>query len=308
MLPSGKFMMGSAPGEVAHNHRPGDEGWGRGRRPVINVSWPDAKEYVRWLSAKTGMTYRLLSEAEWEYAARAGTTTRYAFGDTIDRSQAHFGVGRRWGSVGYTMEVGSFRPNKFGLYDMHGNVFELVEDNWHRNYEGSPPTDGSVWKVAKLPPGLCAVAHGRVPSATSARPIATRRLRAWIADSAASVSELPERYSRHLERLRSRPSVRFAAKSGHHAVPRSMSASVPEAEIEIRDAVLPLSSSAATTLTADMPNWQDLIRPLSCRKLAEPSLDRRRHGRQRDRARGQVREHGRADGEGGGEQDFRRRR
>jgi formylglycine-generating enzyme required for sulfatase activity len=183
VLPSGEFMMGSPPGEAERstlegpqrkvaiarpfavgkyevtfaewdacvedrgcNHRPGDEGWGRGRRPVINVSWPDAKEYVSWLSRRTGMTYRLLSEAEWEYAARAGTTTQYAFSDTIDRNQAHFGVGWRWGSVGFTVEVGSFRPNKFGLYDMHGNVWELVEDNWHRNYEGSPPTDGSVWE------------------------------------------------------------------------------------------------------------------------------------------------------------------
>ena len=181
VLPSGEFMMGSPPPERAKsegpqrrvtiacpfavgkyevtfaewdawvedracNHRAGDEGWGRGRRPVINVSWHDAKEYVGWLSRKTGMTYRLLSEAEWEYAARAGTTTPYAFGDTIDKSQAHFAVGRLWGSVGMTVEVGSFLPNKFGLYDMHGNAWELVEDNMHINYEGSPPTDGSVWE------------------------------------------------------------------------------------------------------------------------------------------------------------------
>ena len=66
------------------------EGWGKGRRPVINVSWHDAKEYAAWLSRKTGKTYRLLSEAEWEYAARAGTTTRYAFGDTISKSQAQY--------------------------------------------------------------------------------------------------------------------------------------------------------------------------------------------------------------------------
>jgi formylglycine-generating enzyme required for sulfatase activity len=178
VLPSGEFMMGSPPPAKSEGpqrkvsiarpfavgkyevtfaewdacvddrgckHRPGDEGWGRGHRPVINVSWPDAKEYVGWLSRKTGETYRLLTEAEWEYAARAGTTTQYAFGDTIDKSQAHFGVGRRLGGVGYTVEVGSFRPNKFGLYDMHGNVWELVEDNWHRRYEGSPPTDGSAW-------------------------------------------------------------------------------------------------------------------------------------------------------------------
>jgi formylglycine-generating enzyme required for sulfatase activity len=119
------------------SHQPDDEGWGRGRRPVIKVSWQDAKEYVDWLSRKTGKTYRLLSEAEWEYAARAGTTTRYAFGDFLNKSDAHFA------SI-ETKEVGSFPPNNFGLHDMHGNVWELCEDNWHENYEGAP-LDGSVW-------------------------------------------------------------------------------------------------------------------------------------------------------------------
>ena len=118
-------------------HRPGDEGWGRGRRPVINVSWDNAKEYVAWLSRKTGKSYRLLSEAEWEYAARAGTTTKYAFGDTISTSQAKYGEGG-------TVEVGSFPANRFGLYDLHGNVWEWVEDAWHPDYQGAP-TDGSVW-------------------------------------------------------------------------------------------------------------------------------------------------------------------
>jgi len=119
------------------NHRPDDRGWGRGRRPVINVSWHDAKDYVAWLSRKTGKSYRLLSGAEWEYAARAGTTTRHAFGDTITASQAKYGGGR-------TVEVGSFPANKFGLHDMHGNVWEWVEDNWHPNYEGAA-IDGSAW-------------------------------------------------------------------------------------------------------------------------------------------------------------------
>jgi formylglycine-generating enzyme required for sulfatase activity len=118
-------------------HRPGDEGWGRGRRPVINVSWHDVKEYVGWLSRKTGKTYRLLSEAEWEYAARAGTTTRYAFGDTISKSQAQF-------QAGQPAEVGSFAANKFGLHDFHGNVWEWVEDSLHPNYTGAP-LDGTVW-------------------------------------------------------------------------------------------------------------------------------------------------------------------
>jgi formylglycine-generating enzyme required for sulfatase activity len=120
------------------NHRPGDEGWGRGRRPVINVSWDDTQEFVVWLSRVTGRTYRLLSEAEWEYAARGGTTTRYAFGDTLTANQAQFGAGK-------TEQVGSFPANRFGLHDMHGNVWEWCEDNWHPDYSGARPVDGSVW-------------------------------------------------------------------------------------------------------------------------------------------------------------------
>jgi formylglycine-generating enzyme required for sulfatase activity len=123
------------------NRRPADQGWGRGRRPVINVSWEDAKEYVDWLSRKTGKEYRLLSEAEWEYATRAGTTTRYAFGDTITTFQARVWVGE---IDKHTVEVGSFPSNRFGLHDMHGNVWEWVEDTWHGNYQGAPH-DGSVW-------------------------------------------------------------------------------------------------------------------------------------------------------------------
>jgi formylglycine-generating enzyme required for sulfatase activity len=119
-------------------HRPGDRGWGRGRRPVIDVSWHDAKEYVAWLSRRTGKTYRLLSEAEWEYAARAGTTTRYAFGDTISESQAQYYADR-------PVEAGSFPANGFGLHDMHGNVWEWVEDTWHHGYQDAPG-DGSVWQ------------------------------------------------------------------------------------------------------------------------------------------------------------------
>ncbi|MBO0766976.1 MAG: formylglycine-generating enzyme family protein, partial [Hyphomicrobiaceae bacterium] len=102
----------AAGGGCTGNRTPGDGGWGKGRRPVVNVSWHDAKEYVAWLSRKTGKTYRLLSEAEWEHAARAGTTTRYAFGDSIANSQAQYGVDK-------TAEVGTFAPNAWGLYDMH---------------------------------------------------------------------------------------------------------------------------------------------------------------------------------------------
>jgi formylglycine-generating enzyme required for sulfatase activity len=117
------------------SHRP--EGGGHANGPVVNVSWHDAKEYAAWLSRKTGETYRLLTEAEWEYAARAGTRTRYAFGETITNAQAKYGGGGM-------LAVGSFPANKFGLHDMHGNVWEWCEDNWHPNYEGAPD-DGSVW-------------------------------------------------------------------------------------------------------------------------------------------------------------------
>jgi formylglycine-generating enzyme required for sulfatase activity len=108
------------------------------RRPLIHVSWRDAKEYAAWLSDKTGKEYRLLREAEWEYAARAGTTTRYAFGYTISKSQAQYGADK-------TAEVGTFPPNRWGLYDVHGNVWEWVEDAWHPNYQGAP-NDGSEWR------------------------------------------------------------------------------------------------------------------------------------------------------------------
>ena len=124
--------------------RPDDEGWGRGRRPVINVNWEDAKAYAAWLSEQTGKCYRLPSESEWEYAARAGTETAYSWGNEIGVNRANGdGSGSKW-SGRKTSPVGSFAPNGFGLYDMHGNVWEWVEDGWHDNYEGAP-SDGSAW-------------------------------------------------------------------------------------------------------------------------------------------------------------------
>src|SRR5512132_2381056 len=126
--------------------KPADEGWGRGRRPVINVSWKDAKAYVSWLSQHTGKPYRLPSEAEWEYAARAGTTTRYTFGDAVTPKYANYSESE----FGKTTEVWpSWRctaatPNAWGLHDMHGNVWEWVEDVYHDSYKGAP-TDGTAW-------------------------------------------------------------------------------------------------------------------------------------------------------------------
>jgi formylglycine-generating enzyme required for sulfatase activity len=122
-----------------NGYEPGDEGWGRGRRPVINVSWDDAQAYLRWLSKEAGQSYRLPSEAEWEYACRAGTTTRYSWGDDITPQNANYG-----GQIGRTAEVGTYPANPGGLHDMHGNVWEWVEDCMSDSYEGAP-TDGRAW-------------------------------------------------------------------------------------------------------------------------------------------------------------------
>jgi formylglycine-generating enzyme required for sulfatase activity len=127
-----------------------DSNMGRGKRPVINVSWDQVQQYVAWFAKMTGRPYRLLSEAEWEYAARAGTTTAYSWGGEIGKNNAACnGCGSEWDSR-RTAPVGSFAPNQFGLHDMHGNVWEWVEDCLHTNYEGAP-TDGSAWTV----PGDC---------------------------------------------------------------------------------------------------------------------------------------------------------
>jgi formylglycine-generating enzyme required for sulfatase activity len=123
-------------------YQPSDEGWGRSRRPVVNVSWGDAKLYVEWLSRATGYAYRLLTESEWEYCCRAGTADAYSTGAEILPDQAQYSV-TDWGSVGRTAEVGSFEPNRFGLYDMHGNVAEWVEDDWVSPY-AEAGSDGSV--------------------------------------------------------------------------------------------------------------------------------------------------------------------
>jgi formylglycine-generating enzyme required for sulfatase activity len=186
-LPSGSFEMGSPINEAGHSsveaprhgvriaafalgryavtfaqwyacadaggcggHRPSDERWGRAEHPVINVSFEDAMRYVAWLQRRTGRPYRLPSEAEWEYAARAGTTSPFWTGGTITPSQANFdgeypyrgsprGAFRR-----RTLPVGTFAPNAYGLYDMNGNAAQWVADCMHADYAGAPD-DGSAW-------------------------------------------------------------------------------------------------------------------------------------------------------------------
>ncbi|MDP6816344.1 MAG: formylglycine-generating enzyme family protein [Alphaproteobacteria bacterium] len=130
-------------------YRPDDAGWGRGDRPVINVNWDDAQAYVAWLSEKAGQTYRLLSGAEWEYMARAGTTTAYWWGaeGPVCRAGATNGAkfddDRACNDTG-TEPVGTYAPNGFGVHDVHGNVWEWVADCWHEDYAGAPD-DGSAW-------------------------------------------------------------------------------------------------------------------------------------------------------------------
>ncbi|MEW7977744.1 MAG: SUMF1/EgtB/PvdO family nonheme iron enzyme [Candidatus Sedimenticola endophacoides] len=125
------------------SRNPGSEGWGRGQRPVINVSWNDVQDYIDWLNEKTDGEYRLPSEAEWEYAARAGSKGEYSWGNSINCSKANYGYNDC--GISETVEVGSYKKNAFGLYDMHGNVWEWTEDCWNGNYRGAP-ANGSAWK------------------------------------------------------------------------------------------------------------------------------------------------------------------
>lgn len=181
VVPAGSFMMGSPPSEPGRELTEGpqhrvtiakpfavskfeltfaewdacaaqggctahinDAGWGRGRQPVVNVSWDDAQRYVAWLGKITGKPYRLLSEAEYEYAARAGTQTPYPWGDEVGRNNTNCSsCGSQWDNK-QTAPAGSFAPNRFGLYDMVGNVWEWVEDCWHDDYNHAPG-DGSAW-------------------------------------------------------------------------------------------------------------------------------------------------------------------
>lgn len=127
----------------AGRSRVADEGWGRGTRPVVNVTWQDAQAYAAWLRQRTGRRFRLPSEAEWEYAARAGTLSAYHWGDVADRSRAQF-FDEAAAAPSGTAPVGSFPPNALGAHDMLGNVWEWVEDCWNEFYVGAP-CDGSAW-------------------------------------------------------------------------------------------------------------------------------------------------------------------
>lgn len=131
-----------AAGGCAQN--PQDRGWGRGNRPVIYVSWFDIQQYLQWLNNITGQTYRLLTESEWEFVARAGSKTAYWWGNKIGVDKANcLGCGENFnGSM--TVPTGSMLQNPFGLYDVHGNVYEWVQDCWNGSYAGAP-NDGSAW-------------------------------------------------------------------------------------------------------------------------------------------------------------------
>ena len=126
-------------------YKPSDRGWGRGDRPVINVSWDDAQAYVKWLSKKTGQSYRLPSEAEREYFARAGTDTPFWWGSSITPDQANYdgnyvyaGGGKKGEYRQKTVPVKSFKPNPWGLYQVHGNVWEWTQDCWNDNHDDAP--------------------------------------------------------------------------------------------------------------------------------------------------------------------------
>jgi len=135
---------------------PDDERMGRGNHPVINVSWHDAQAYCAWLSKQTGQGYRLPSESEWEYACRAGTQTPFSFGGNITPEQVNYDGnypypgGKKGRHREKTLPVQSLPPNAWGLHEMHGNVWEWVQDAWHGNYNGAS-RDGSAWEIEGYP-------------------------------------------------------------------------------------------------------------------------------------------------------------
>lgn len=137
--------------EVTRRKRAADAGWGRDRRPVINVSWDDALAYLAWLAREARKPYRLLTEAEWEYACRAGTATSSSSGDKIDNIYANYGR-----KIAKTTVVGSYSGNLWQIHDMYGNVWEWTQDAWHENYRAAP-SDGKAWTS---PDQRCRVVRG----------------------------------------------------------------------------------------------------------------------------------------------------
>ncbi len=113
--------------------------------PVFNISWNDAQKYINWLSTETGKNYRLLSESEWEYVAKAGSKNNFFWGDDVGKNQANCAnCGSRWDGK-QPAPVKSFKANKFGVYDMHGNLWEWTQDCWHADYQGAPSTN-QAWQ------------------------------------------------------------------------------------------------------------------------------------------------------------------
>jgi formylglycine-generating enzyme required for sulfatase activity len=125
--------------------KPKNNGWDVKTHPVVDVSWDDAIAYTRWLSKETGMRYRLLSEAEWEYMARGGTTTSFWWGTKPGVGNAHCFDCKSDFSTSKPAKIGTYKPNPFGIHDTAGNVYEWVHDCYHRNYQDAP-IDGSVWE------------------------------------------------------------------------------------------------------------------------------------------------------------------
>jgi formylglycine-generating enzyme required for sulfatase activity len=173
--------------EATKREQPPDQEWGRGDRPVINVSWLDANAYADWLSDQTGQTYRLPTEAEWEYAARAGSETRYWWGNDIGRNRANCnGCGSRWDND-RTAPVGSFDANAFGLYDTVGNVWEWTCSEYEERYRGQerdctgkqranlPVLRGGSWY--RVPSRVRAAHRGRSDTALGFRSTGFRLVR-----------------------------------------------------------------------------------------------------------------------------------
>jgi formylglycine-generating enzyme required for sulfatase activity len=207
VVPAGKFIMGSPESEIGRSHNEGpqhevtiarsfavsrsevtfaqwdaciaaaacamasDSTWGRDDRPVINVSWDDAKRYVAWLSHITGKDYRLLTEAEWEYAARAGSSARFTFGEAEEQLDQYAWYSKNSGRG--TQPVAKKKANAFGLHDMDGNVSEWCEDMYHDNYNFAvivvTSPHGCFVSSAAVPGASIRISFAR-PTATGSRP------------------------------------------------------------------------------------------------------------------------------------------